>query len=369
MDRNLSYGADQYVIVTGGGTGGHLFPALAVAEALRREKPELRLLYIGREHERDRNEVERRRFTFKGFPLEGLRRKITLGNISALWHFTKALWQCWGMMRRRPPGVVFGVGGYVSAPAMAAGKAAGWMVALHEQNTIPGLVNRLLASRCDRVFVTYESSKEYFKGTSCMTTGLPLRGDLLEAFDRRTPREPSETPSVLLIGGSQGARRVVETGLQAFWNLHSLGIEFHAVVQTGEKNYEWAESLPRPEEVVLVPFIEDMAGAYRDADVVLSRAGSGSLSEIALWGLPSILIPYPFASENHQAANAKTFTDAEAALAIEEKELTPNRLSDLLLQLLQDKDKRTVMGKKAESLARRDAAQVIAKELIRLLDL
>lgn len=360
---------DQYVIITGGGTGGHLFPALAVAEALRRENPHIRLLYIGRDNDRDRREVERRSISFKGFPLEGLRRKITLGNISALAKFFMAFVQCWAMMRRRPPGVVFGVGGYVAAPAMAAGKAAGWMVALHEQNAVPGLVNRLLASRCDRVFVTYESSVSRFKGARCQVTGLPVREDIVAARERRAPRESGGVPSVLLVGGSQGARKVVEVGIQAFWELQQQGVAFHALVQTGEKNYEWADSLPRPEGVELIPFIDDMGGAYQKADLAISRAGSGSLTEIALWELPSILIPYPFASENHQVANAKTFTEAGAAYSIEEKNLTPQALAAPLAELLNDEAKRTAMSRGAASLARRDAAQTIAKELIRLFDL
>lgn len=355
------------IVITGGGTGGHLYPALAVAEALQDERPGLDLLFIGRDSERERKEVERRNIPFYGFPLKGLRRQITPSNICALWRFMAAFWQCRSLLKRCSPGVVFGVGGYVSAPAMTAGKRLGWKVALHEQNTIPGLVNRFLASHCDRVFATFESSVAHFSGADCMVTGLPLRREILNALDRRAPRGRSEVPFVLLTGGSQGARKMVEAALQAFQQVKDRGLVFRARVQTGERNFEWALSLPRPKEVELAPFIHDMASAYEETDLIVARAGSGSLSEIALWGIPSILIPYPFASENHQRENARSFENAGAAWLIEESTLTPESLAEAIVSLLRDKARRESMKHSAASLARRDAARTIAQELLRLL--
>ncbi|MGC9326535.1 MAG: undecaprenyldiphospho-muramoylpentapeptide beta-N-acetylglucosaminyltransferase [Candidatus Hinthialibacter sp.] len=356
------------IIITGGGTGGHLYPALAVAQALLAEKPDLNLLFICRDHERDRQEIKKWNIPYQAFPLEGLRRKITPGNICAMWKFAQALRQCRLLMKRRSPGVVFGVGGYVAAPAMTAGKLSGWKVTLHEQNTVPGLVNRLMAPRCDRVFLTFDSTRDYWPKLQCMTTGLPLRRELLEASKQNAASPQQAAPSVLLIGGSQGARKLVEIGLQALKTIQDRGIDFQAVVQTGERNFEWAQSLPQPEGTILKAFIFDMAQAYRDANVVISRAGSGSLAEIALWGLPSILVPYPFASENHQTKNAQTWAAAGAAFMIEEKDLTSARLADHLAALLSDADQRTAMSRRAAALARRDAAHMIAGELVRLLD-
>lgn len=371
MERQADYSYREKpkgtIIVTGGGTGGHLYPALAATEALRRENPELHLLYIGREHDRDRTAVEKRNVPFRGFPLEGLKRQITLGNIYALSKFFRALIQCWLLIKKLPRGVVFGVGGYVAAPAMVAGKLAGWKIALHEQNTVPGIVNRMLASHCDRVFVTYESTQAYWSGVPSMVTGLPLRKELVEAFDRRPPRRDKTPPFVLLIGGSQGARKMVEYGMQAFQRLHENGIAYRALIQTGDRNYEWASSLPQPEGVTITPFIDDMAGVYQEADLVISRAGSGSLAEIALWGLPSILIPYPYASENHQVVNARVFAEAGAADVIEEKDLHQEGFVQSLSTLLTHPEERLAKGRQAATLSRREAAQVIAKELLQLL--
>ncbi len=172
---------------------------------------------------------------------------------------------------------------------------------------------------------------------------------------------------MLLTGGSQGARKMVETALQAFQQVKDRGLAFRARVQTGERNYDWALSLPRPREVELTPFIHDMAAAYEETDLIVARAGSGSLSEIALWGIPSILIPYPFASENHQRENARSFENAGAAWLIEENKLTPESLAEAIVSLLRDEARRESMKQCAASLARRDAARTIAQELLRLL--
>lgn len=357
------------IVITGGGTGGHLFPALAVAEALREMAPDVDLLYISRENIRDRSEVERRNIPFQGFKLSGLRRKISLKNILALWRFAAALIKCWFLLRRQSKGVVFGVGGYAAAPAMAAGKLAGWKLALHEQNSVPGLVNRVMASRCDSVFLTFDSTREYLSGVSTVTTGLPMRKELLEAMDSAPTDKKKDGPFVLIMGGSQGARKLVETGLKVLQKISERGVAFKALIQTGEKNYDWAVSLPKPDEVELTPFIENMAEVYKKTDIVVSRAGSGSLSEIALLGLPSILIPYPFASEDHQLINARGFLNTGAAYLIEEQDLTPERLGEYLSSLLQRDEERLAMGQCALSLAKRDAANTIAKELLRLLNI
>ncbi|MGI6455736.1 MAG: undecaprenyldiphospho-muramoylpentapeptide beta-N-acetylglucosaminyltransferase [bacterium] len=354
------------VIITGGGTGGHLYPALAVAEEIRRLRPDWNLYFYGRNVEKEQREVERRGIPFTGLPLQGLRRRFTLENVKALALTIQGLYSCYTSMRHHPRGAVFGVGGYVSAPAMLSGRFLGWKVALHEQNTIPGLVNRTMARWCDQVFVTFEKSREYFAGP-VIVSGLPIRPELLS---RRIQREPEDQkpPSVLVIGGSQGARRVVEIAMRAFQILHEQGVPFQALIQTGERNYEWAGSLPGTQEITLKPFISDMSEAYNYTDLIVSRAGSSSLSEIAAFGLPSILVPYPYASENHQKVNAEVFAQAGAAVVYEENQLTAEQLAQEIETLLQDSTRRRKMGEQARTLAYEESANIIASHIIELVE-
>lgn len=353
------------IVITGGGTGGHLFPAVAVMEALQLAAPDLRLEFIGRDVQRDREEIERRGVSFTGLSLEGLKRRLTLRNVRALWLFAYGVWRCWRSMRAMPKGIVFGVGGYVSAPAMLAGKILGWKLTLHEQNTVPGLVNRMMAAWCGAVFTTYEATGVYLKDAPWVVTGFPLRKELPAAKESGSP-PMNERPFLLVIGGSQGARAIVEKSMAACRLLGEKGIEFEALIQTGERNYEWAKTLEPLPNVRLTPFIHEMAEAYLKADMVVSRAGSGSLSEIACFGLPSILIPYPYASGNHQALNARCFAEAGAARVVEEAALTPEQLGNELSVLLSDRKARSDMGHKAGRLARDDAARTIAEHLLNL---
>ena len=332
--------------------------------------PDVSLLFIGRDAERDRAEAEQRAIPFYGLRLEGLRRRLAWGNIRALWFFGMGITRCVRIMKKQGKGIVFGVGGYVSAPAMMAGKMLGWKLALHEQNTIPGLVNRRMAKWCDMVFVTFKKTMTALSEFPCYHTGLPVRSELLEAAkEGKTDARNDGSPlSILLIGGSQGAKKLVETAHGALEILTEKGVPFRALIQTGERNYEKAIERRWPEGVELKPYLLDMAAAYRMADLVISRAGAGSLSEIALWGLPSILVPYPYASEDHQRVNAEEFVRTGAAEMVLEKELTVDRMADALCDLIQNKEKRIEMGQRAQAHSRAEAANEIAGHLLRMFE-
>ena len=355
------------VVITGGGTGGHLYPALAVVESLQNKATQIPLFYIGVDKEKDRNEAEKRKIPFFGLKLAGLQRKFAFHNIQSLWLTLIGITRCVILMRRWKKGVVFGVGGYVSAPAMIAGKLLGWRLLMHEQNTVPGIVNRVLARVCQTVFITYPVTANYLTKANCRVSGFPLRKELLEAYRAISKKEETIKASILVIGGSQGARKITEMAIEAFRLLENEGVAFEATLQTGDKNFEWAMALNPPQSVTLVPFINAMAAAYSKADAVISRSGSGSLSEIALWGLPSILIPFPYASENHQKYNAKAFVDEKAAVMIEEKELTPEILKKELQEIISNKSIRVEMSRRVVSLSKIDAADVIADEILKVL--
>lgn len=364
-------GADSgriHMVIAGGGTGGHLYPALAVAEAVLERRPDWRLLFAGLDNERERSEAERRGLAFLGLPLLGLRRKWSLRNVLAVWRFAAGVATCLRELGKSPAGVVFGVGGYVSAPAMLAGKLLRWRVALHEQNTVPGLVNRLIAPRCDRVFLTFGSARDRLRAKSASEAGYPVRKELLEAAKNAPPGADAGTPMILLTGGSQGARSMVEAASGALALLAARGVRFKALVQTGERNHEWARGLPWPPEAELVPFIRAMGKAYAAASVVIARAGAGTLTEIGLFKRPAVLVPYPFAAGNHQEANADEWADAGAAVKIRNRDLTPEALCGALQDLLPDGARREAMGQRAASMVRGDAAATMANELIRMLE-
>lgn len=366
--REITPTLDSPLVVTGGGTGGHLYPALAVAQAVRSLHPDVPILFIGRAVENDRREVERYSLPFYGFAVEGLRRRLDGRNVVAMWRLLTALSGCLWLMRRYPRGVVFGVGGYVSAPAMLAGMILGWRVTLHEQNTVPGLVNRWLARWCDMVYLTYETTQDYMPHAHCETHGFPLRKALRDAFQEQSQGSENWQPHILVIGGSQGAKRVVEIVLQAFELLREKGVQFQATVQTGRLNFDWALGLPCPNTVSRVAYIDNMADAYRQADLIISRAGSGSLSEIALWGLPAILVPYPYASGDHQRKNAAYFAEQGAALVFEEHELSAERLAQEIQRLIENNLERANLARQMQAMGRRNAHETIAGDLISRLE-
>jgi UDP-N-acetylglucosamine--N-acetylmuramyl-(pentapeptide) pyrophosphoryl-undecaprenol N-acetylglucosamine transferase len=367
QERNVPT-ADSHpvIVVTGGGTGGHLYPALAVAEMVQ-QQGDVQLHFIGLQKERDQKEVQTRGIPFHGIRLEGLRRRFTFTNIRAVLLALVGLIRCLWILKSLGKGVVFGVGGYVAAPAMMAGRILGWTLALHEQNAVPGRVNRFLARWCHCIFLTFEDSKNYFAGMDCRITGMPVRTQLAAPATEKKSRVRDQNPMILVIGGSQGARKLVEICMASFLQVQKTGLEFRAIIQTGEGNFEWAKTLPGAAGITLTPFIENMAAIYSQTDLIISRAGAGSLAEIALWGLPSLLVPYPYAADDHQRINAEQFEKAGASHVILENDLVPERITAMVRDLLEHPDKREDMGKHAAALAVKNASSLIAESLMQLL--
>jgi len=361
-DKGLNGDREKEVrlIITGGGTGGHLFPGLAVAREISGRYPRSEILFVTGRRKMESEILSRSGFQQASIAVEGIKgrgwKKGMMVAAKLPWSFFQAL----GIIRRFYPHVVFGVGGYSAGPVCLAAKVMGVPSAIHEQNSFPGLTNRLLCKRVDRVFISFEESRKHFPGGTLLLTGNPIRRELLAA--EGTDREAKGRFTILVTGGSQGAHAVNAVFVEAMESLKGQGRDVYAIHQAGERDHAWVAEAYRQKALSgeVFPFIHDMAGAYRRADMVVSRAGASTISELAALGKPSILVPYPHAANNHQEANARVLVERGGAEMFLQKDFTGQGLSDLLMKYMDDKEALERMGRAAKGAGRPEAARVIA---------
>jgi len=348
-------------IVTTGGTGGHIFPALAVAAELRAMHPGVEILFVGGEG--PEGELARKAgVSFRGLAVRGVLGRGVKA-VPAMLRMAGSLFTALAIVKDFKPQVVAGFGGYAGfCPVLAA-----WMLrvptAVHEQNSVPGVTNRFLGRVVDKVMVTYPDETRAFPASKLLVTGNPVRTEIAAYVET----EPSRVVPrrVLVLGGSQGARAVNRLMVTAWPRLAAQGVELWH--QAGQGDFESLAQLYRGQAGVRVePFITDMAGAYAWAGLVLGRAGASTCAELACMGKPSVLVPFPHATHDHQRMNASWLERAGAAVVIDEKNLNADLLAETILGLLGDQDKLQAMGRAARAQAKPDAAGVIARELTRL---
>jgi UDP-N-acetylglucosamine--N-acetylmuramyl-(pentapeptide) pyrophosphoryl-undecaprenol N-acetylglucosamine transferase len=349
------------VVITGGGTGGHIYPALSIARQLGEAGAEL--LFVGSQHGPEGKLAARDGVAFQAVP-SGPIAGMSLRTAGSFVRLGLGVVKSYSILRRFRPDVVVGTGGYTSAGVLLAEWLRRGKVVIHEQNSVPGKTNRFLARLARKVCVTFDESAAYFPKGKVVVTGLPVRPSIVQGADRKAAREQfgldPDRFTVLVFGGSQGARRVNEMVLDAVLPLIQLGLQ--VLHQTGEKNYEAVMSRrPDAEGYVVRPYIDDMAAAYAAADLVVSRSGASSIAEITVSGLPAILIPYPFAHADHQTMNAQSVARAGAAVAVAESDLTAEKLSELVLELAKDPAKLRTMAEASEKLGRPNAGAEIAQ--------
>lgn len=356
------------VIVAGGGTGGHLFPGIAVVEELRRRSPELEVLFVG-----TARGIEARVIPPMGYPLELIDVSPLKGRsagelLRSLSRLPGAAAQAMRILRRAKPDLVIGVGGYASGPMLAAAAGRGIPTAVLEQNAHVGLTNRMLAPIVGRAYVTFPETAERFAESRVRVSGNPIRRAFVDAA-RRAHSDPAGTEArarrVLVLGGSQGSQALNQTVPEALAKagLAQRGIE--VVHQTGAAMREEVEARYRalgvPAQVVA--FIDDVASAYASAAIVIARAGATTVAELCAMGRPAILIPYPFAANDHQRKNAETLERRGAAVCVPQDVLTPEGLADRVAALLDDPQARRTMGEAAQAFGRPDAAASIVDDL------
>lgn len=350
------------VVVTGGGTGGHIYPALSIARQLRKQGAEL--LFVGSRHGPEGRLAALDGLDFRAVtsgPIVGM---LSLRTAKSLFKLGLGVMKSFQILGEFRPDVLIGAGGYTSAGVLVAGRMRGIPIVIHEQNSIPGRTNRILARLANRVCVTFDESLGYFPKGKSVITGLPVRQAIVEGMDVRAARQSlqldPEKFTVLVIGGSQGARRINDAVLEAVPSLIDADLQVLHLV--GSKNYgDVVSRKPDIAGYVSAPYMDDMAAAYSAADLVVSRSGASTIAEITVRGLPSVLIPYPFAHAGHQLRNAEAVAKVGAAVVIEESALTASSLVQTILILAADTTRLAEMASWSRSLGRPDAAKEIAK--------
>ncbi|MFQ5603425.1 MAG: undecaprenyldiphospho-muramoylpentapeptide beta-N-acetylglucosaminyltransferase [bacterium] len=359
------------VLFAGGGTGGHLYPAIALAQEFeKRMKTEI--MFIGTSYGIESKVLPQTSYIFKKIWMRGLQRKISFSNLMFPLRLLVSLLQCAFYLLRFRPHVVVGTGGYVSGPALMMGLAFGIPTVIQEQNSYPGLVNRVLGNRVNQVHLTYEASESHFKKQkNVFVSGNPSRGEISKldktAALKKFQLNMNKT-TLLIFGGSQGAYAINRQVLESLESLMKLK-DLQILWASGAKDLSDIKTRCEKfqERVRALAFIEDMGAAYAAADLVLCRAGASALAEIAICGLPAILIPYPYAAAGHQEFNARTMEQVGAAIMILEKNLNAETLTQTVAELLDDPQKRTAMSAAALKLARPHAARDIMDKIATLI--
>ncbi|PIR21366.1 MAG: undecaprenyldiphospho-muramoylpentapeptide beta-N-acetylglucosaminyltransferase [Deltaproteobacteria bacterium CG11_big_fil_rev_8_21_14_0_20_47_16] len=361
----------MHVIIAGGGTGGHVYPAIAIAEAVKMQFPEAKVTFIGTSRGLEVTAVPK-----AGWPLALINVRPIKGR-SLVQRFMGGLTMVSGvakariLLKRLKPDLVIGVGGYASAAAGVAAVSMGVPLVIHEQNSIPGLTNRLLGRIAKKVFITFPQAANYFSPSKVVPVGNPVRQQVLADIMKTTSDSTSSEFVVFVFGGSQGARSLNQAMLAALPYLKTLSRPLRVVHQVGSQADEKAIANVYRQAGVnaeVHQFIHDMGHYYRQADVVVARSGAGTLAELALVGKPAILVPYPFASDNHQEANAQAYVSEGAARLIPDQELDGPRLAGELKGLLEDHLSRKAMGTCMKQMATPNAAVDIVNEGMRLLN-
>lgn len=354
------------VLVSGGGTGGHIFPAVSIANEVRRRHPDAEILFVGAEGRMEMQRVPAAGYDIKGLPVAGFDRRRLWRNFAVLCKLWRSLRMANGILRDFRPDIAVGVGGYASGPMLKAAQRHGIPTLLQEQNGYPGVTNKLLAKKADAICVAYDNMDRWFPADRIVMTGNPVRTAITAVT--ATPAEAKKAlgfdpgrPLVLSVGGSLGARTVNEAISAAIPQIEKAGAQL--LWQTG-KLYadECSAKAQGHPDVHASAFIDDMAMAYRAADLVVSRAGAGTISELELVGAPVILIPSPNVAEDHQRKNALALVDKGAAVMIEDAEATA-KLGAELERLLADADTRRSMSQSIKAMSRPNAASDIVDRL------
>jgi UDP-N-acetylglucosamine--N-acetylmuramyl-(pentapeptide) pyrophosphoryl-undecaprenol N-acetylglucosamine transferase len=350
-------------VIAGGGTGGHLFPGIAIASELGKRHPGARFLFVTGRRKIESEILNRLGYEQMTIDVEGIKGRGWMGAFQGLLRLPHSFFQSCALLRAFVPQMVVGVGGYSSGPVCVAARLMGIPTAIHEQNSFPGLTNRVLCRIVDRVFVSFEQSLENFAGGTLSLTGNPVREELLGV--RGSREKPDRPLSVLVMGGSQGARAVNKAFAEAMSILKGQGRKIDVMHQTGQIDYQRClqDYMERSLDVDPVPFIHDMAVAYGWAHMVVSRAGATTVSELCALGKPSILIPYPHAANRHQEVNALMVARSGGAVILRERDLDGQRLANLLIRYMEDRQSLELMGLAARKMGRPEAARLIADQL------
>ncbi|MFC0077500.1 undecaprenyldiphospho-muramoylpentapeptide beta-N-acetylglucosaminyltransferase [Flavobacterium procerum] len=355
-------------ILSGGGTGGHIYPAIAIANELKLQFPDAEFLFVGAKDKMEMQKVPQAGYEIKGLWIAGLQRKITLDNMMLPLKYLSSLSKSRKIVKQFKPNVVIGTGGFASGPLLQAAGLAGIPTVIQEQNSFPGITNKLLSKRANAICVAYENLERFFPKEKIVLTGNPVRQDLIAIEAKRDEAiafyglDPNKK-TLLVLGGSLGARRInqlIEKELQNF-----LSQDVQLIWQCGKLYFEDYKKYNQP-NVKVVDFIERMDFVYAVADVIISRAGASSVSELCIVGKPVIFIPSPNVAEDHQTKNAQAIVEAKGAILLKESELD-SQFSIVFEALLKDQGKQKQLSENIKKIARPNATKEIVEQIKKLL--
>lgn len=356
------------IILSGGGTGGHIYPAIAIADELKKRYPDAEFLFVGANDRMEMQRVPQAGYSIKGLQIAGIQRKLSLKNLLLPFKLLKSLYQARQIIQKFQPDAVIGTGGYASAPTL---KAAQWLKVpyfIQEQNSFAGITNKWVSKKANKIFVAYQNMEKFFPKAKIQITGNPIREGLTtiqdknkNAFENFSLDENKFT--LLVLGGSLGAKSInqlissnlsffQENEVQILWQCGKFYYDEYKEKQTGM--------------VQVRPFIENMNDAYAVADVIISRAGASSVSELCVVGKPVIFVPSPNVAEDHQTKNAQAIADEKAAILIKETELKDN-FQKIFLEIFNDKEKRKILSENIKALAKPNATKQIVDEIIKII--
>jgi len=356
------------IILSGGGTGGHIYPAVSIANELKEKYPNANFLFVGAKNKMEMEKVPQAGYEIKGLWISGIQRKLTVDNLAFPFKLTSSLWDAFKIIKKFKPTVVVGTGGFASGPTLYAASLSGVKTLIQEQNSYPGITNKLLSKKANKICVAYDGLERFFPSSKIVKTGNPVRQDLLTIDSKRDEaidffKLDKNKKTLVIIGGSLGARAVnnliekninwlVEQGVQVIW-------------QTGKLYYEEFKKYDDLEGVQTHAFLNRMDLTYAAADFLISRAGASSISELCIVGKPVILIPSPNVAEDHQTKNALSVVDKDAGLLLRETEL--EMFQTMFLGLMNDENLQQKLSENIKKLALPNATKDIVKEIEKLM--
>ncbi len=350
------------IVISGGGTGGHIYPALALVREIQEKTNDAEFLYIGTNKGLESQIVPRENIPFRSIHITGFKRKLSFENIKTIFRFLKGTRDSSRILKEFKPDIVIGTGGYVCGPVVYAASKLRIPTIIHEQNSVPGLTNKFLSRYVDKIAICFDEAKEYFPSSKVVFTGNPRASEVTgkDGIRGRLSAGLSTTmPTVLIFGGSRGARPINEAVVKSFSDFASK--PYQVLYVTGDVHFEAvkkeADLIGNPGNVVIKPFIHNMPEVLAGANLVVSRAGATTLAELTSIGIPSILIPSPYVTNNHQEKNARSLSDHGAAVLLLEKDLTAKSLVNSIDAILLDKEKQKHMKDEALKLGVPDSAE------------
>lgn len=350
------------IVVSGGGTGGHIYPALAFIKEVKQHHPDVEFLYIGTEKGLEKNIIEREDIPFKAIDITGFKRKLSFENVKTVMRFLKGVKECKKELKRFKPDAVIGTGGYVCGPVVYAASKLGIPTIIHEQNSLPGLTNKFLSKYVDKVAICFEEAKAHFPAEKVVFTGNPRASEVVSIKGAQSLKSlglQENKKTVLIFGGSRGAAPINKAVIGMQQELKTR--DYQVLYVTGEVHYDKVtEELKKQgaaENMAVKPFLHQMPEYLKALDVIVARAGATTIAEITALGIPSVLIPSPYVTANHQEVNARSLGDRNAAVVLKESELNGQRLIQAIDHILQDEKTLQEMSERTKSLGVPDAAQ------------